>query len=289
MVIRWWHGWTPLVVVPFVVLVFTLPQWPPWAAMWTLALSIYLGCKWLTWRRTPMPAAPACAHAGYLLAWPGLDAEAFLSPREPSLEPSPREWISASIKTALGIVVVFGGVRSIPARDLYIVGWVGMIGLVLTLHFGMFHLLSCVWRSAGVNARPLMKRPLMSTSVGEFWGRWNTAFRDLTHRFLFRPLAPRFGARGAILVGFLFSGLVHELVISVPARGGYGGPTLFFGLQGAAIFFERSPIGRRIGLGEGWKGRLFTMLVLVAPVPWLFHGPFVETIIVPFLRAIGAL
>src|SRR5262249_58339187 len=89
------------------------------------------------------------------------------------------------------------------ARDQEILrGWVGMVGVVLMLHFGSFHLLSCLWRSAGGEAPPLMNRPLLSTSVSEFWGkRWDTAFRDLTHRFLFRPLASPLGPRGAPAAG----------------------------------------------------------------------------------------
>jgi hypothetical protein len=156
------------------------------------------------------------------------------------------------------------------------------------LHFGTFHLLSCAWRRAGVEARPLMNWPLASASVSEFWGRrWNTAFRDLTHRFLFRPLTARLGPRGALAAGFVFSGLVHDAVISVPAGGGYGGPTLFFTAQGAALLAERSRPGRAAGLGRGWRGWLFTMLVLAVPVGVLFHPPFVLNIIVPFMHALG--
>ena len=151
-------------------------------------------------------------------------------------------------------------------------------------------MLSCAWRRAGVEARPLMNRPVVSVSLGEFWGRrWNTAFRDLTHRFLFRPMTRRLGVKAGIAAGFLFSGLVHDLVISVPAGGGYGGPTLFFAAQGLGMLFERSRFGRRIGLGRGTRGWLFTMLVLVVPAPVLFHPPFVGRIIVPFMRSLGAL
>jgi len=119
--------------------------------------------------------------------------------------------------------------------------------------------------------------------------RWNTAFRDLTHRFLFRPLTSRIGPRFGLLAGFLVSGAVHELVISVPARGGFGGPTLYFAIQGAGIVVERSRFGRRIGLGAGWQGRAFMMLVLIVPVFFLFHRPFVIRVIVPFMQAMGAL
>ena len=41
-----------------------------------------------------------------------------------------------------------------------------MLGIVLTLHFGVFHLLSCFWRTLGFNARPLMNHPMRSTNLG---------------------------------------------------------------------------------------------------------------------------
>ena len=97
------------------------------------------------------------------------------------------------------------------------------------------------------------------------------------------------GPRWGIVAGFLFSGAIHDLVISVPARGGYGGPTVFFAIQGAAMVAERSAFGRRIGLGGGWSGRLFAAAALLAPAGLLFHRPFVVGIIVPFMRALGAL
>ena len=133
-----------------------------------------------------------------------------------------------------------------------------------------------------------MNWPLASTSVSEFWGRrWNTAFRDLTHRFLFRPVSTRLGARWALVAGFVFSGVLHDLVISVPAGGGYGGPSLFFALQGVAILVERGRVGRWLGLGQSARGWLFTMGILLMPLYGLFHPPFVREIVVPFLRALG--
>ena len=98
-----------------------------------------------------------------------------------------------------------------------------------------------------------------------------------------------FGARGALLAGFLISGLVHEVVISLPARAGFGLPTLFFLIQAGAILFERSAVGRRLGLGQGATGRLFTLAALALPAYGLFHPPFVYGVILPFMGAIGAL
>jgi hypothetical protein len=257
--------------------------------MWLLAFAIYCGVKGLTWFRRRERAASWWLHAGYLLAWPGLDADGFLRlPVPRPAMPSLSEWLYALGKFAIGLILVAVSARALPSDRPYLVGWVGMIGIVFTLHFGLFHLLSCSWRSAGVTAPPLMNWPIASTSLSEFWGqRWNVAFRDLTHRFLFRPLLPRLGANGALLIGFLFSGIVHDVVISLPAGGGYGGPTLFFVLQGAGLFIERSAAGRALGLGKGWRGWMFTAIILFAPACLLFHPPFVLNIVVPFLEAIA--
>lgn len=261
---------------------------PGWAVMWTLAAAIYAGCKWLTWHAAS-PAGTRCRQAAYLLAWPGLDATGFFDVRTRREAVPANEWIAGTIALVTGACLLFAIAR-LAAANLYAAGWIGMVGLVLVLHFGSFHLLSCAWRAAGVRARPLMNRPLAATSLSDFWGRrWNTAFRDLTHRFLFQPLAARLGSRWGILAGFLFSGLVHDLVISVPARGGYGRPTVYFAIQGAGMLFERSGTARRIGLASGTRGWLFTMSVLVAPVALLFHPAFVVGVIVPFMRAIGAI
>ena len=261
---------------------------PRWAAMWALAFAIYCACKWLTWRRTPVAAAPRWRHAAYLLAWPGLDAAAFLG--ESSRPVDRGDWMRGIRNVAAGLVLFFGLARLAFPRHAYIAGWIGMIGIVLFLHFGTFALVSCVWRRAGVQARPLMNAPLQSESLGEFWGRrWNTAFRDLTHRFLFRPLTRRFGVRAGVAGGFVFSGLVHDLVISWPASGGWGGPTVFFAIQGAGILVERSRLGERLGLAAGARGRLFAAIALMLPAPLLFHRPFVDRIVVPFMHALRAL
>ena len=52
---------------------------------------------------------------------------------------------------------------------------------------------------------------------------------------------------------------------------------------------ERSRLGRWLGLGVKWRGRLFAAVVLLAPLGWLFPRPFVVGIVVPFMRALGAL
>ena len=205
-------------------------------------------------------------------------------------EPASRfEWTIAGLKILLGIALTWIVARwAWPERPL-VAGWIGMVGAIFMLHFGVFHLLSLAWRHAGINAIPLMRNPARATSLGEFWGRrWNTGFHELASRFTFTPLRPSLGVVGAMLTTFLVSGLIHDLVISVPAGGGYGLPTGYFVLQGLGVVSERSRPGRWLGLGRGWRGWMFTVAFTAGPAFWLFPPPFVHNVILPMLGVIGA-
>jgi alginate O-acetyltransferase complex protein AlgI len=93
----------------------------------------------------------------------------------------------------------------------------------------------------------------------------------------------------ASLATFVVSGLVHELVISLPAGGGYGLPTTYFLIQWLGVVLERSPWGKRLGLRRGFVGWLFAFVIVAGPMAILFHPPFVTGVMVPFLHSIGAL
>jgi len=282
-------GVLPLIVLPAIA-VLVRPSLPPWAFMWTMAAALYAGCKWLSYR-------DACSHGVYasrvralefLVVWPGMDAAAFLSRSSGEARPAGSEWIMAALKTAFGVALLWVVARAALPAHAMLAGWLAMAGVVFVLHFGTFHLLSLAWRGAGVNAMPVMRHPLRSESLADFWGRrWNTAFHELATRFSFEPLRERVGASTAALFVFLLSGLIHELVISVPAHGGYGLPTGYFVVQGLGIAGERSRRGRRLGLGHGWRGRLFAVLVAAGPAYWLFPPPFVHRVLLPMLAAIG--
>lgn len=261
-------------------LLLPLPSLPPWALMWLLALSLFACFKLLTLRLAPQGSRPRAF--AYLFLWPGMDARAFLDETQAPALPSPTDWTAAGVRALLGAFLIWTAAPLTGPPLLR--GWIGMLGLILLLHFGTFQLLALAWRRAGIAAEPLMRSPLRATSLGELWGsRWNRAFSSLTHRIIFRPLAPRLGAPLALLAVFLFSGLLHDLVISVPARGGLGLPTAYFLFQGVGTLFERSEAGSHFGLRRGVRGRAFTLLVAGGPLFWLFHPPFVIRVINPFL------
>lgn len=281
-----WPGFLPLAVLPVLALA-SARALPSWALMWALAFTVFAGCKWLTWWTALPVQAPLWRSFAYLLLWPGLDARAFLGPRRRPARAPAGEWLFALAKILLGVTLLWGAARflSLPLAR----GWVGMLGLVFVLHFGLFHLLALAWRRLGVAVRPLMHWPVVAASLGDFWGeRWNRGFSDIARRHIFKPLRPRFGLAGATLATFLVSGLVHDLVITIPARGGHGLPTLYFLLQGLGLLVERSPAGKRLGLRRGARGWLFAMAMTAAPVGFLFPAPFVERVMLPFFQFLGA-
>lgn len=258
----------------------------PWQLMWVISFAIYAICKSMTWIGAGTPRSKKAM--AYLLFWPGLNAQAFI--RDEAKPPTDREWTFASIKFSLGLLIFFGLARLIPEEYVDVIAWIGMIGIVFILHFGLFHLISCFWRSRGIQAEPLMNWPILSRNLGEFWGaRWNTAFRSLANRFFFRPIIRRLGMKRswiALLASFLISGIIHDIVISLPAGGGYGGPTAFFALQGLGILLESH---FRKTILSGWTGRLYAAIFLILPVGLLFHGTFLRNIIIPFMEATGAI
>jgi Membrane bound O-acyl transferase family len=259
--------------------------------MWVLSFAVFAALKWATWWRARNQLTPRVGRSlAYLAAWPGMDAEAFLDSSNRVPRPLPRQWLWASAKAALGVMLLWVTARQIPVNQALLRGWTGLLGLIFLLHFGSFHLVSLFWQSHGIDARPIMSTPIVARTLSEFWGkRWNLGFRQLAHEFIFRPLFRRTGGIVAGLLVFLVSGLIHDLVISVPARGGYGLPTAYFLLQGLGVIFERSVWAGNAGLQRKLPARMFTLLITAAPVYWLFHPVFVQRVILPFMRTIRAL
>jgi alginate O-acetyltransferase complex protein AlgI len=255
--------------------------------MWLMAVAIYAGFKWLTFAISKTARTANWGKSlGYLFSWTGMDAEQFFANTAPIEPPRWSEWVWSLAQLMIGFWLLIGDAPQLIDSHPLLAGWVAMTGIVSILHFGVSHLLSLVWRSFGVNAQHIMHKPLLARSVSEFWGkRWNLAFRDVMHGFVFRPLAPMVGLKWATAATFFASGVIHDCVISFTGRGGWGWPTLYFLIQPAAMFIERSRFGRRIGLGRGLIGWLFALAVVVGPAGLLFHGPFIEHVVVPMVRA----
>lgn len=284
-----WWDWLPVFALPAAAVIVCWDR-PAWLLMWAVALGLFIGFKWLTWHRA-QGRGIGWRDVGYLFGWVGLDAPTFLKPsRRPAIPPA-KAVVFAFVKLALGLACLAGAVRLLPigGSPLAIV-WLGMVGTIFALHFGAFHLLALAWQRAGVLAEPIMRNPLAATSLAEFWGvRWNRGFSDLAREHWFKPVAARHGAVAGMLVVFLLSSLLHEAVLSLPARGGWGGPMAYFLTQAVALLLERSAAGKHIGLGRGWPGWLFVALTTLAPIGWLLHEPFQNRVMLPFIEFLAGL
>src|SRR6478736_1904063 len=284
-----WLDWLPLVTLLLVTLPFRA-HLPNWIFMWLFVTAMFAGCKWLTWRRAQTNGRPTSSARtlGYLFTWPGMDAKSFLTGQHTST-PKLTEWLWAGSRLIAGLALIrLAACETFVTNDIAN-AWIAMFGLTLILHFGAFHLAALVWQRVGVPAKPLMQSPTTATSLADFWGaRWNTAFNKLVSDLAFWPLARRANATWAVLGVFAISGITHELAISFPARGGYGLPFAYFILQGVGVLIERSKLGQTLGLGRGFRGWLFMVIFTATPAYWLFHPAFINNVILPMLRAIGA-
>jgi hypothetical protein len=259
------------------------PFLPAWGFMWALAFSHFLASKWLT-LFPHLHNMPARLVLLYLLTDPGMNAKEFLQATNTILPPRSQGFLAAA-RAAFGAILLF---LIAPTLSGLASAMTGLLGLVLLLHFGLLDLLAFAHQRAGRSSTPLMDHPLRSTSLADLWSRrWNTGFTALTRQFLFRPMAKITGPTLATAAVFLASGLIHDLVISLPAQGGYGLPTLYFLIQFTGLLIEHLPTPRRIRRAWPITGRLFTIFVALAPLPLLFHAPFLHNVILPFIHALS--
>jgi hypothetical protein len=279
-------AWSPLVILPVFLGIITTES-ASWVMMWSLALGIYIGLKWLSWfDENNVRLSSARRSIGYLFFWPGMNSRRFFNSEPFPTTPQVDEWISGFVKLVIGAGLIVLALHYVDSHT-FLAGWIAGTGLMFVLHFGTLYLLSLFWRSVGIDAPAIMQAPLLSTSLSEFWGkRWNLAFRDMAFCYVFKPLVKRLRPAWASMSVFLVSGLIHDVVISITAKSGYGLPTLYFLLQGICLQFERSRWGEKLGIRKGMRGRLFCLLVTLGPVGLLFHRPFIERVIVPMLVSI---
>lgn len=158
-------------------------------------------------------------------------------------------------------------------------------GLSVILHFGMCTFVAGILQWSGFDCRPLMRSPLASRSLTEFWGRrWNLAFSEMTAVGVYRPVEKWGGKRLGSVLSFLFSGWLHELAISLPVMAGFGLPSLYFALHAGLVQIERIfERGKRPIERLGWLARAWTLGWLALPLLLLFHPAFLEGVVWPMV------
>lgn len=158
-----------------------------------------------------------------------------------------------------------------------------LVSLSLILHFGILTISAGALRYVGIHVSLLFKSPIRSRSLQEFWSkRWNLAFVELTTIAVLRPAKKRYGGRVAFWASYVFSGLLHELAISVPVKTGYGKPFLFFIIQAVLIMgVEKHVIKEHTG---SIVRLLWLMACLFLPIFILFHEQFILQVVLPLVN-----
>ena len=161
--------------------------------------------------------------------------------------------------------------------------WLTLGALLLVVHFGLGAMLPWLVRQLGFAVGPLFRAPERAESLADFWSRrWNLPFVEMDRLLFLRPLRKRLSARGALVGVFLVSGILHELGVSYPALGGWGGPLLYFVIQGILVAFIEPH------LPPTFK-RIIAWLAILIPLPLLFHAPFRAQLIWPLDQNLGEL
>lgn len=285
-----WPAWLlMLVVIPVIYYIFDHEH--PVLKMLGIIATTFTGMKVITatvdygGKKKKLKFIPWLAFAA---GWAGMRAQPFETLGQRALPngwPMIRFGASRVIVGLILIALAHGIVALRFGTDLTytLVSPLLLVALSLILHFGLLGIGAGQWRLMGVNTYYLFRQPAKSMSLTEFWGkRWNLAFIEMTSVAIFRPLRGKIGKGGALAVAFLFSGLLHELALSVPVNSGYGLPMLYFVIQGIVLLIEKKLMSSGGGfLKHPIKARLWVFFWLVVPMPLLFHSQFIKLVVWP--------
>lgn len=153
--------------------------------------------------------------------------------------------------------------------------WLSRYGAGLGLAYfgvqGALHAFQFVYRCAGLDPSPLHRHPILSRSIGEFWGRrWNRVVGAWLFATFYRPIARRGRPRLALVLTFTSSALLHFYFTWVAVG-------LEWGLVMACFFLLQIPLllAERRWRQERWPSplrRAWTLAWLALASP-LFVAP----------------
>lgn len=207
-------GWRRYLALSLAALALCAPLFAPDAAVLRAAAALYLLwtlAKVVDLSRDPVPRAPQFRVVQALVLHDlRRDRFAELGAR-PRLELSRLASAAASLLLAVALlhVAVFEapGLRS-PWS--WIVRYGAGLGLAYFGVQGALGTFEFVYRCAGLQPAVLHRHPILSRSIGEFWGRrWNRVVGAWLFTTLYRPVAARGRPRLAIFATFTGSALLH--------------------------------------------------------------------------------
>ncbi|SHO47903.1 Membrane bound O-acyl transferase family protein [Desulfopila aestuarii DSM 18488] len=183
--------------------------------------------------------------------------------------------VSCGQLAAITAVYVFF-IPMIRAFPLWLQSYLAIVPFWLLLE-ALGGLCRLLWLPSGRLVPTINNRPWQAKHLADFWGRrWNRLIGDWLHQVVFMPL--RRQPNTAMFATFLVSGIIHELLVSLPFMLVYGKSiwglmTGYFLIQYLAIRIERwlqlSAFGKRMLL---WIAVLLPVpLVLNCGTLHIFH------------------
>lgn len=197
----------------------------------------------------------------FLLAWTGVRIDGFVNRQNKVIG---MRYVEAIVSLVVGcLTLVTAAYFGEGHSTLW--NYVSLYGFLVFVLLGALELNFSVLWALGYTPERQFDRPLMATSLKDFWShRWNMSFVDMNRLFLLEPLRKKTFKNFLVFLIFLISGLLHELSMSFPVSAGWGLPTLYFVIQGIGFLLEKKIKFQRI----------FVILWIVLPSPLLFHIPF---------------
>lgn len=283
-----WESWI-LVIAGLFFIHYSFLNEMPTMRMLVIITTAFTGMKVITTTMTYQHKPCGLTFAEwffFVFTWAGMRGEIFEKQNKKTRSGANQFILFGLKRLAVGLVLIFAAhfvadLRMGPTLPYYLITTMLLMACSLILHFGLLNISTGFWRYCGVDAYALFNEPWKAKTLNEFWSkRWNIAFSEMTSIAVFRPLRARFGSSAALLTAFMFSGILHELAISVPVQEGYGLPMLYFVLQGLGVLLEKIGIQKKpIWFKNTVITRIWLLFWLIIPLPLLFHKSFATKII----------
>jgi hypothetical protein len=283
-------AWLMLVVAVVAIHIIFLNQ-SPILRMFALIATTFTGMKVIALTRGYKNKPLTLTFTQWVVfasGWAGMRAEPFETLGQKSL-PNAGSMIRFGISRVIIGLLLIGLAHLIitlsinPALSYFLITAILLVAMSLILHFGLLNISAGIWRLKGVNAYPLFRQPAKSINLTELWGkRWNIAFSEMTAIAIYRPVRDKYGNGTGLILAFAFSGLLHELALSLPVKTGYGLPMLYFMIQGIMVLIEKALANYNpYFLQNKIIAHAWVFFWIVLPMPLLFHTAFIKQVVWP--------
>ena len=202
----------------------------------------------------------------YLFFWPGVSTKGFIKPERTIPSDTGARFFEHWTSFISGSVLLSTSIYLGKGESTFF-NYLSLASFLLIIHVGLVEILRDILKLLKFSPNVMFDRPYMAHSLRDFWSlRWNRAFVEMSKIFFVRPLRNTLPRNVLSLLVFIVSGVLHEIAISFSSGRDFGGPLLYFFIQGLGFVLEK-----KVKLGK-----LLTWAIIVLPFPLLFPPSFVN-------------